>query len=124
MLTNAPVAAILPATDLKRAKEFYTQKLGLKQSNNMPDGNLMFEAGMGTMLMLYKRPPVKVEHTQAGFKVNNLEETVKELRGKGVKFEDYDMPGLKTVTGIMSDGKMKAAWFKDSEGNILAIIQM
>ena len=76
------------------------------------------------MLLVYERPAVKVEHTQAGFWVKDVEAEVKELRGKGVKFEEYDMPGIKTVNDIADFDGVKAAWFKDPDGNILAISQM
>ena len=84
----------------------------------------MFMAGEGTMLLIYKRPPIKVEHTQMGFKVDDIEKVVSGLRSKGVKFEEYDMPNLKTVNGIATMGKVKSAWFKDTEGNIIALNQM
>jgi predicted enzyme related to lactoylglutathione lyase len=124
MLNTAPVAAILPMTDPARAKEFYVRKLGLVQRHTPDTDTLMFEAGKGTILFLYKRAPVTVVHTQVGFSVADLEQTVSELRANGVVFEDYDLPGLKTVNGIADTGHEKSAWFKDSEGNILAVTQM
>jgi len=124
MLKNAPVTPILPATDIERAKKFYTEKLGLTVSPSQEPGGIMFEAGMGSKLYIYQRAPVKVEHTQANFEVQDIEAEMAELRGRGVVFEEYDFPGLKTVNGVaeMGDG-FKAAWFKDSEGNILALGQ-
>lgn len=125
MLSDSPVSAILPATDLARAKDFYQNKLGLKVKDMPMDDPIMFEAGQGSVLVVYKRPePTKAEHTVAGFLVDDVEKTVKDLEAKGVKFEDYDMPDLKTVNHIMDYGQGKSAWFKDSEGNILAISQM
>jgi hypothetical protein len=86
----------------------------------------MFGAGEGTMLYVYQRGPTKADQTVASFKVENIEAHVKELRAKGVKFEEYDIPamGIKTVGGIAAMGKTKSAWFKDTEGNILALDQM
>src|SRR3989344_1755819 len=124
MLNQFPVAAVLPTTDVKRAKEFYTKKIGLREKQMGPGGELVLEAGAGTVLLVYERPAVKVEHTQAGFWVKDVEAEVKELRGKGVKFEEYDMPGIKTVNGIADFDGVKPAWFKDPDGNILAISQM
>jgi predicted enzyme related to lactoylglutathione lyase len=81
-LSDAPVAAVLPVTDLDRAKKFYIQTLGLKEMEvKKHEGEeVMLEAGKGTGLLLYKRPPVKVEHTQAGFMVDDLESTMTELK--------------------------------------------
>ena len=74
--------------------------------------------------MLYKRAATKADNTAAGFLVDDLEATMKELRAKGVKFEEYDFPGLKTVNGIATTDGEKGAWFKDTEGNILALAEM
>lgn len=123
MLNNAQVIPTLPATDLDRARKFYTEKLGLKETKDQIPGGIGFDCGQGTMLYIYQRPPVKVEHTVASFTVEDLEQEMKELRARGVVFEEYDqpMPGLKTVNGIADIGDWRAAWFKDSEGNILAL---
>lgn len=125
MLDSAPVSAVLPATDLARAKDFYQNKLGLKPMPMSVDDPAIFMAGEGTSLVLYHRSePTKAEHTVAGFRVADVAQTIKDLEAKGVVFEDYDMPGLKTVDHIMDYGTAKSAWFKDSEGNIIAINQM
>ena len=126
MLTNAMVAPNLPAVDIKRARKFYTEKLGLQVAKEDSAQGIMFKAGEGTMLYIYQRAATKADHTAASFKVDNVEAEVKELRAKGVKFEEYDIPnmGIKTVNGIATMGDMKSAWFKDTEGNILALIQM
>jgi predicted enzyme related to lactoylglutathione lyase len=128
MLVNAPVAAILVATDIERAKKFYVEKLGLR-SVEMPGGPedaALFESGEGTMLYLYKREGgTKAEHTVAGWVVDDIEKAVEELSERGVVFEQYDMPGLKTdERGIAVSGPAKSAWFKDTEGNILAVNEM
>ena len=125
MLSDAPVSAVLPATDLNRAKDFYQHKLGLKPLPLPMDDPIMFSAGEGTTLVVYHRAEgTKAEHTVAGFKVKDVAQTIAELEAKGVVFEDYDQPGLKTVNHIADYGTAKSAWFKDSEGNILAINQM
>jgi predicted enzyme related to lactoylglutathione lyase len=125
MLSNAPVSAILPVTDLVGAKDFYEKKLGLKCLPMPMDDPMIFEAGKGTTLVVYYRPqPTKAEHTVAGFLVDDVAQTIKDLEAKGVVFEDYDMPGLKTVNHIMDYGAGKSAWFKDPDGNTIAINQM
>jgi predicted enzyme related to lactoylglutathione lyase len=126
MLTNSMVAASLPAVDIKRAKKFYTEKLGLKVAMEDPSPGMMLEAGKGTMMYVYQRAATKADHTAASFKVDNIEAEVKELKAKGVKFEEYDIPkmGIKTINSISASGNMKGAWFKDTEGNIIGLIQM
>jgi predicted enzyme related to lactoylglutathione lyase len=123
MLANAPVAAILPAVDLERAIKFYEGKLGLQPMDAPGPGGAMFASGQGTQLYLYQRDTAtKADHTVAGWKVENIEEVVRALREKGVVFEQYDLPDLKTdEDGIATMGPLKSAWFKDTEGNILAI---
>ncbi len=124
MLKDAPISAIVPATDLERAKKFYTEKLGLKVSESEEPGGIVFDCGGGTKLYIYQRAPVKVEHTQASFQVSDIESEMADLRSRGVVFEEYDFPGLKTVNGIADMGEgFRAAWFKDTEGNILALGQ-
>ena len=126
MLTNSMVAPNLPAVDLKRARKFYEEKLGLKVVMEDPSTGIMLQAGQGTMMYVYQRAATKADHTVASFKVDNIEAEMKELKGKGVKFEDYDLPkmGIKTVNGIATMGNMKFSWFKDTEGNILSLAQM
>jgi catechol 2,3-dioxygenase-like lactoylglutathione lyase family enzyme len=118
--------AILPAADIGRARAFYTDKLGLRLANDPLVGDdLAFECGDGTMLYVYKKEGgTKADHTAAGWLVEDVEEAVEELREKGVVFEQYDAPGLKTdERGIAELGGVQAAWFKDSEGNILSITE-
>jgi predicted enzyme related to lactoylglutathione lyase len=123
MLSNAGVYPSLPAMDIQRAKKFYEQKLGLKVLAEDPSPGVMFQAGQGSLLYIYQRGPSHCEHTLAFFNVDNLESEVKELKGKGVMFEEYDIPNMKikTVNSIATYAGMKASWFKDSEGNILGI---
>jgi catechol 2,3-dioxygenase-like lactoylglutathione lyase family enzyme len=123
MLTESAVAPTLPVVDLGRARGFYESVLGLKV-NRATDEDVMYDCGDGTMLFLYKRPETSTEHTEASFKVDDIEKEVEELRGKGVVFEDFDMPGLKTENGIAAISGMRSAWFKDPDGNILALAQM
>ena len=125
MLNTSPVSPTLPSTDLKRSRDFYVGKLGLTVKKET-DGEITFEAGGGTELYIYKRPPAPSEHTLASFRVDNVEEAVDELSAKGIKFEQYDFPGLKTNEkglAVSEEEGEKAAWFKDPDGNILAIGQ-
>ena len=125
MLTNAPIAPTIPVTDLQKAKDFYTQKLGLVLEKEMPAG-ITFKAGNGTKLYIYKRGPSKADHTLASFLVTDVEAAVDELTQKGIVFEQYDFPGLKTNKkgiAVMSDEGEMGAWFKDPDGNILAVGQ-
>lgn len=124
MLTNAPVTAIVPATNIERARKFYEEKLGLHAPADLGGDHVLYTCGAGTTLLVYQRgEPTKAEHTQASFMVEDIEKEVAELRARGVVFEEYDFPGLKTVNGIASIANEKSAWFKDSEGNILALGQ-
>lgn len=125
MLGNAPIAPTIPVTDINRAKDFYTSKLGLtvKEENS---AGVTLSAGDNTAVYLYQRGPSKADHTLAAFRVTDIEAAVEELKGKGVTFEQYDFPGLKTdekgIATLESEGE-KAAWFKDPDGNILGIGQ-
>jgi catechol 2,3-dioxygenase-like lactoylglutathione lyase family enzyme len=128
MPINATVHPTLPVVDLQRAKKFYEGTLGLKVILEDPSPGALLQAEEGTTLYIYQRAATKADHTVAGFKVIDVEATVKELKAKGVVFEDIDVPGLKTVEGIATmktnAGEFKGGWFKDTEGNILAVGNM
>ncbi|MFC2024365.1 VOC family protein [Chloroflexota bacterium] len=106
--------------DLERAKSFYTGKLGFTVEREDPGPGAMLESG-GGKLYIYERAATKADHTVASFEVADVEGTVKELKAKGMVFEEYDVPGLKTVDSIAIMGTIKGACFKDTEGNILAL---
>ena len=120
----APIHPTLPAVDLERALKFYEGTLGVKVLQKDPSPGAMVEAGEGTTFYIYQRAATKADHTVASFTVEDVEATVKELRGKGVEFLDLDQPGIKTVDGIASFDGVRVAWFKDTEGNILALGNM
>ncbi len=124
MLTNAPVHATLIVENIERAKKFYVEKLGLKITRTDPSPGAVLQAGESTTLYIYEGPATKATNTVASFTVKDVIATVKELKANGVAFEDYDTPDLKTVDGIAEMGGMKGAWFKDTEGNILAVTDM
>ena len=119
-LADSHVNATIPARDLERAKNFYADKLGLKPAEERPDG-LRYRCGDGEFLLFESSGEPSGTHTQLGWDVDDLEATVSELRANGVVFEEYDLPGFKTVEGIAEIAGEKGAWFKDSEGNLLAI---
>jgi catechol 2,3-dioxygenase-like lactoylglutathione lyase family enzyme len=122
MLNQFPIHPTISVTDLEKAKSFYGETLGLKSKGEIADGHIQYEAGNGTVLLVFKRKnPPKAENTVASFWVDDVESVVKELRERGVKFEELDSPELKTVDGVATMGEVKAAWFKDPEGNILAV---
>jgi catechol 2,3-dioxygenase-like lactoylglutathione lyase family enzyme len=122
MLTKAPVTTMLPVKDLNRAREFYEKKLGLKPLGARQDGKFLFAGGDGGTIALFPKPEgTKAEHTAVSFLVKEIAREIKELKQKGVVFEDYDFPGLKTENHVCVLGSEKAAWFKDTEGNYLCL---
>ena len=123
MLQQSPIYAYLPATDVARARAFYEQKLGFRASEEIA-GGVAYKFANGTGCFLYPSGNAGTNRaSQAFWQVDDVEREVAELRARGVTFEEYDMPGVKTVNGIASGGGAKTAWFKDTEGNILAIVQ-
>jgi len=115
------VGTTLPAQDMARAKAFYRDKLGLTPTQENPAGVLYtLDAGTGFGLFPSSGKPSGT-HTQMAIEVEDVERAVKDLQAKGVKFEEYDTPTLKTVDGIADLGGTKGAWFKDSEGNLIAL---
>ena len=124
MLSKAPVTATIPFRGLKKADDYYGKKLGLKRTDgSVREGWLLFRAGKKTDLMLFESTSrKKSDNTAATFEVGNLTREMAALRERGVKFEDYDLPGIKTVDGVMAaEGMGKIAWAKDPDGNILAL---
>lgn len=119
---NAPMYAQLPASDIERAKAWYRTHLGLEPAEVFEDGNAMYETG-GTRFLLYQSEFAGTNQaTAAGFMPDDFDGVITELRGSGVAFEEYDFgEDLRTVDGVIATPAGKAAWFKDSEGNILAV---
>jgi predicted enzyme related to lactoylglutathione lyase len=113
----------LPAKDLQRAKAFYEQKVGLEAKEERA-GGVVFEFADHNGCFMYPTPFAGTSQaSQAFWQVDDIEREVAELKARGVKFEHFDMPGMRTEGDISIGGGAKAAWFKDSEGNILALIQ-
>jgi len=124
MLKDSTLMAVLPTKDINRAKEFYRDKLGLESSESMEEGSALYRCGNGTAFLVYQTDNAgSAKNTQMGWETDNLEREMEDLRGRGVTFEEYDMPGLKTENGVATSEWGKAAWFLDSEGNILNLSQ-
>jgi hypothetical protein len=124
MLQSSPMYAYIPAKDVARARRFYEQKVGLKPRAEV-NGGVIYEFGDRTACFLYPTPNAGTSQaSQAFWQVADIEREVADLKARGVEFEDYDLPDLdKSDSGIVTGGGAKAAWFKDTEGNIMAIIQ-
>ena len=123
MLQTSPLYAYIPAKDVARARMFYEKTLGLTPGREIA-GGVTYEFGDHTACFLYPTPNAGTSKaSQAFWQVDDVEREVAALKARGVRFEEYDMPGVKTENGIATGGGAKAAWFKDTEGNILALIQ-
>jgi catechol 2,3-dioxygenase-like lactoylglutathione lyase family enzyme len=125
MLDSASAHAMIAVKDLTRAEEFYAGKLGLKPADRVPAGAIRYEAEGGTWFLVYQSEFAgTAKSTCIRFEVEDIEAAVTELRGRGVVFEEYDLPGVKTVGGIARhESGARGAWLKDPDGNILQIAQ-
>jgi catechol 2,3-dioxygenase-like lactoylglutathione lyase family enzyme len=131
MLEDGKVVARIPVKDLQRSRKFYAEKLGLEPSEERP-GGLLYRCGEGEFALFESTGAASGDHTQMGWEVEDIEATVEQLRARGVEFEEYDFPGLRTVNGIAevagnypSKGGVaeRAAWFRDVDGNLFGIGQ-
>jgi catechol 2,3-dioxygenase-like lactoylglutathione lyase family enzyme len=123
MLADLEIHATIPASDLARARRFYQEKLGLTPAEETP-GGLVYRCA-GSWFLLYPTSNAgTATHTLMGWQTGDIEREVAGLKARGVVFEEYNTPSLKTVGSIAAAGPNRAAWFKDSEGNILGIVQM
>ena len=121
MLSDTTVTTMLPVKDMERARAFYEGRLGLKPGGFRPDGKFVYAVGGSTLALFPKPEGTKADHTAISFRVDDIAASIAELKGKGVVFEDYDFPGLKTVNHVCVLGAEKAAWFKDTEGTYLCL---
>ena len=130
MLGDSEVATRLPVRDLARARRFYSEKLGLEPTEERP-GGLRYRCGSSSFALFESAGAASGTHTQMAWEVADIEATVAALRKRGVVFEEYDLPGLKTVNGIATVAGNypskgvgeRGAWFRDSEGNVLGLGQ-
>jgi extradiol dioxygenase family protein len=121
MLQKSPMYAYIPVKDVARARQFYEEKVGLKPKQEI-EGGVVYEFAEHTAAFMYPTPNAGTSRaSQAFWQVDDLEREVAELRKRGVTFEEYDMPGVKTRNGIAEASMAKTAWFKDPDGNILSI---
>jgi catechol 2,3-dioxygenase-like lactoylglutathione lyase family enzyme len=123
MISQREFHATIPAQDLNRARQFYAEKLGLQPESETP-GGLIYRCKDSWFTLFPSRGVSTGQFTQAGWTTDNIEADVAELKARGLVFEEYDYPNLKTVNSIAVTGPGRAAWFKDSEGNLLGLIQM
>lgn len=123
MLVDHAMHAALPATDLERARRFYAEKLGLTPEREMI-GALFYRCGEYTQFLLFpSEGTANGTYTQASWIVDDVEAEVAELKARGVVFEEYDTPSFKTVQSIVITEVARGAWFKDSEGNLIGLVQ-
>ena len=122
MLNTAPLRAYIPVSNVARARGFYEETLGLRPKEEYA-GGVIYECG-GAEVFLYPTSNAGTSKaSQAFWQVDDVEAEVAELKARGVKFEEYDMPGITMKNSIATGGGAKTAWFKDTEGNILAVSQ-
>jgi catechol 2,3-dioxygenase-like lactoylglutathione lyase family enzyme len=123
MLERFDITPMLPVQDLERAKRFYEEKLGLTPESEDP-GAAHYRSGSTSFDLYPTGYAGMAQHTLAAWMVDDVRAVVDELRSRGIVFEEYDMPGLKTEDGVADLGFELAAWFKDSEGNTLSLGQL
>ena len=122
MLGTAPIRAYIPASDISRARQFYEGIVGLRPKEEYA-GGVIYECG-GAEVFMYPTPNAGTSKaSQAFWQVDDVEAEVADLKARGVTFEEYDMPGVTMRNSIATAGGAKTAWFKDTEGNILAVSQ-
>ena len=123
MLTNAAIVPYIPVSNVARARKFYEGTLGLTPKEEYA-GGVIYECGKGSWVFMYPSPGAGTSKASTAFwTVDDVVAEVAALKARGVVFEEYDMPGIKMVDSIATAGGAKTAWFKDSEGNILAVSQ-
>lgn len=119
------VSAVICSTDLERSQRFYEEQVGLTLSSETVKNHLLFECSDGSTLLVYGRPSEnKADHTQVRFWSDDVAADVSRLKARGVVFEEYDFPALKTVDSVATTpGLGTSAWFKDPDGNTVAVFQ-
>lgn len=121
LFPSTEVTCMLPVKDLARARRFYEEGLGLQAGAAKPDGKFVYRCG-GTEIALFPKPEgTQARHTALSFRVDDIAATIRQLKTRGVVFDDYDLPDFKTVEHVCVLGSEKAAWFQDTEGNILCL---
>ena len=122
MINNAQLTVVLPVVDVSRATGFYRDQIGLKDLGVDPTGNHVLLTGTGTQIALMPAEEgAQSAHTVLSFEIENITKQIKDLQGRGIDFLEYDLPELKTTDFVAVMGAEKAAWFADTEGNILCL---
>jgi predicted enzyme related to lactoylglutathione lyase len=122
MLSTSPIRAYIPVLDVARARKFYEEIIGLRPKLEYA-GGVVYECG-GAEVFMYPTPNAGTSKaSQAFWQVADVEAEVADLKARGLKFQEYNMPGMTMENSIVTAGGAKTAWFKDTEGNILAISQ-
>jgi catechol 2,3-dioxygenase-like lactoylglutathione lyase family enzyme len=125
MLKNTHAHATIPVADLDRAKAYYVGVLGFDDVDAENESATMLVAGDGSRFALFVTPnTVRGGHTQLGFAVDDIEAEVADLKARGVVFEEYDLPGFKTVNSIADSPPTRAAWFLDPDHNMIGLVQL
>ena len=115
---------VLPAADLQRARKFYHDKLAM-DPDETHEGTMVFHPFPGAVFEIYETPNAgTAQNTQMGWVTDDLDGEMSVMRSNGIMFEEYDMPGMKTVNGVADMGELRSAWFRDSEGNYICVSEM
>ena len=123
MLQDSPIIPYIPVSDLARARKFYEEVIGLSPTREA-NGGIVYRCGNDSEVFMYVSMGAGTSSaSQAFWQVKDIKAEMAELRSRGLVFEEYDFPGMKMENGIATGGGAMAAWFKDSEGNTMAIIQ-
>jgi catechol 2,3-dioxygenase-like lactoylglutathione lyase family enzyme len=124
LINQRPVQTTIPVSDVEKAAAWYEETLGFRPGRRLLDG-IFYEAGDGTRFQLYETPNAgKSPATVMGLITPDIEADVRDLKGRGAVFEEYDLPGIRTVDSIATTDGARAAWFKDPDGNILGFLEM
>ena len=122
MLRKSDVTPMIAVKDLDRARKFYEETLGLKEVDDFGEG-FMLKSG-DTKFSVYRSEFAGTNKATAlTFDVDDIDEEVRDLKGKGISFEQYDVPGLERRGDVFVAEGMKTAWFKDPDGNILSLME-
>lgn len=124
MVGDNRISAVLVSTDLDRSRQFYEEKVGLRLSSETITNHLVFECGNGSTLLIYGRANAnKADHTQVRFWTTDIAKDVAQLVDNGVEFDQYDTETFKTVDHVVTSPIGRSAWFKDPDGNTIALFQ-
>ena len=124
MVGDNRISAVLVSTDLDRSRQFYEERLGLRLSPETITNHLVFECGNGSTLLIYGRANAnKADHTQVRFWTTDIAKDVAQLVDNGVEFDEYDTDTFKTVDHVVTSPIGRSAWFKDPDGNTIALFQ-